>query len=87
MQMELVSTGRISVQNNAKRLANELNKSLDEIGAPTNIRERSVILSKILHIPKQQAWSLLEGHVFPDQALLNQIATDLEIDVTSFERK
>ncbi len=68
-------------QQSAKRFAEALNRGLDEIGAPIHIRERSVILSKMLHIPKQQAWALLEGHIFPDNDLLQQIASELEIDL------
>jgi hypothetical protein len=70
-------------QQSAKGFAEALNKSLDEIGAPIHIRERSIILSKMLSIPKQQAWALLEGHIFPDMSLLQQIASELEIDLSS----
>lgn len=64
----------------AKKFAEALNNHLDEINAPINIRERSIILSKILHITKQQAWALLEGHVLPDEDLLQKITIELEID-------
>lgn len=75
------------VQKNAKLFADLLNKSLDELGAPINSRERSVVLSKMLHIPKQQAWGLLEGHIIPDDDLLLQIANELEIDINSILKK
>lgn len=64
----------------AKGFAEALHKSLDELNVPTPIKERSAILSKMLDIPKQQAWSMLEGHVFPDQALLDSLASELDID-------
>lgn len=64
----------------AKKFSEALNHHLDEINAPINIRERSIILSKMLHIPKQQAWALLEGHVLPDDNLLQKIITELELD-------
>lgn len=67
---------------NAKLLAKKINKSLDDVGAPANMRERSVVFSKMLHIPKQQAWGLLEGQIFPQEDLLEKIATELEIDIS-----
>lgn len=73
--------------NTSKGFAEALNRSLDELGAPINIRERSVILSKMVHIPKQQAWGLLEGHLLPDSDLLQQIAQELEIDLDELEKK
>jgi hypothetical protein len=64
----------------AKRFAEKLNHCLDETGAPAQVRERANILSKMLDIPKQQAWGLLEGQQVPDQSLLNKIATEFEVD-------
>lgn len=64
----------------AKRFSEQLSKGLDDLGMPIHIRERSSMLSKMLHIPKQQAWGLLEGHLMPDEALLDKIATELEVD-------
>jgi transcriptional regulator with XRE-family HTH domain len=80
-------SGRQNVQQSAKHFADQLNKGLDELGAPTGVRERSIVLSKMLHITKQQAWALLEGQVFPDENLLQQIAEELEMDVSSFLKK
>lgn len=60
--------------------AERLNHCLDDLDAPASIRERAVILCKMLAIPRQQAWSLLEGHQVPDQHLLNQIASEFEVD-------
>lgn len=68
------------MQQIAKQFAEHLNKTLDDLDIPTNNRERSVILSKMLDIPKQQAWSLLEGHLVPDDSLLQKIATELEVE-------
>lgn len=73
------------MQTNAKYFSEKLNKGLDDLGVPTG-RERSVILGKMLHIPKQQAWSLLEGHVYPDENLLEQIASELEVDTSYFHK-
>lgn len=63
---------------NAKEFADALNKNLEELGVPANIRERAVILGKMFDIPKQQAWSLLEGHLFPDESLFQKMATEFD---------
>lgn len=73
---------RIIVPVSPKHFAARLNQCLDETGAPANVRERAAILSKMLDISKQQAWSLLEGHQLPDADLLQQIATEFEVDGT-----
>lgn len=63
-----------------KHFAERLNKCLDELGVPTDTRGRSAILSKMLQIPRQQAWMLLEGHQIPDENLLNEIAEEFEVE-------
>jgi len=68
------------VPQSAKNFAQRLNHCLDETDAPVGARERAVILSKMIDIPKQQAWSLLEGQVMPDDALLQKIANEFEVD-------
>ena len=65
---------------NAKYFAQRLNDCLSHTDAPTQMRERAAILSKMLDIPKQQAWGLLEGQQMPDQALLQKIADEFEVD-------
>jgi len=72
--------GERVVSQSAKGFADRLNKSLDDLDVPTTARERATILSKMLQIPKQQAWGLLEGHLLPDNNLLQQIANELEIE-------
>jgi hypothetical protein len=69
------------VEHILKQFAEALNKSLDELDVPIQIRERATIFSKMLDIPKQQAWNLLEGLQMPDQALLARIQEELEIDI------
>lgn len=66
-----------------KKLAHKINKSLDEIGVPENNKQRIAIFSKMLDISKQQAWSLLEGQLNPDQKILEKIANELEITLFS----
>lgn len=70
----------IIVPQTAKHFAERLNNCLDDTGAPMQARERAAILSRVLDIPKQQAWSLLEGHQLPDTALLQRIAAEFEVD-------
>lgn len=64
----------------AKHFAERLNNCLDETGAPFSPRERAAILSKMLDIPKQYAWSMLEGQQIPDEDLLQKIAKEFEVD-------
>lgn len=68
------------MQQGAKHFAERLNHCLDETGAPTQVRERSVILGKVLDISKQQAWNLLEGQQLPELTLLQKIAEEFEVD-------
>jgi hypothetical protein len=68
------------VPQTAKYFAERLNSCLDETGAPVNVRERAAVLSKMLDIPKQQAWSLLEGHLLPNHDLIVKIAAEFEVD-------
>jgi len=74
------------VLHNAKHFAAVLNRCLDELDIPANPRERSIIFSKMLTIPKQQAWSLLEGSLYPDDNLLHRIANELEMDPSIFKK-
>ena len=69
------------MSHSAKVFAEKLNKCLDESEAPTLVRERAGILSKMLDIPKQQAWSILEGQLIPEQSLLQRIASEFEVDL------
>jgi hypothetical protein len=64
-----------------KLFASRLGECLDGTDAPPQTRERAAILSKMLDIPRPQAWSLLEGQQIPDQALLTRIADEFEVDV------
>lgn len=68
------------VQKSARSFAERLNKCLDDIEAPAASRERAAILSKMLDIPKHHAWGLVEGHQPPDQALLEKIANEFDVD-------
>lgn len=63
-----------------KHIAKKLNECLDDTGAPSQMRERAIVLSKLIGVTKQQARSLLEGQIMPDQALLDIIAKEFDID-------
>ncbi len=63
----------------SKELAQELHKSLDGLGVSIHGHDRAMMLSKMLDIPKPEAWSLLEGYTFPDKPLLRKISETLEI--------
>lgn len=65
----------------AKHFVERLNQCLNETGAPPSMRERAAILSKMLDIPKHQAWSFLDGHQLPNQELLQKIAHEFEVDL------
>lgn len=60
--------------------AQRLNSCMDELGAPSHVRERAQALSKLTDIPKQKAWSLLEGHMNPDEEVLAALAQEFEVD-------
>ena len=64
----------------ARLFSERLNQCLDDTGAPAPMRERAAVLSKMIDIPKQVAWSLLEGHQLPDQTILQKIAIEFEVD-------
>lgn len=65
----------------AKLFAMKLNQCLDQTDAPVQVRERATVLSKMLDISKQQAWSLIEGQQVPDDELLQKIANEFEVDL------
>lgn len=63
-----------------KQFAEKLNQCLDETGAPSQVRERAIVLSKMINISKQQARSLLEGQLMPDPELIKIIAKEFDVD-------
>lgn len=64
----------------AKLFSERLHHCLDETGAPPSIRERAVILSKMIDMPKQLAFSLLDGHQMPAKEMVEKIAIEFEVD-------
>lgn len=68
------------MEQSAKEFADRLNRCLDELNVPANPRERPMIFSKMMNIPRQQAWALLEGQLLPDEELLSLMAKELDLD-------
>lgn len=65
-----------------KGFATRLNKCLDELDVPTDTRDRTAILSKMLNIPRPKARMLIDGYQLPDEGLLHQLAQELEVEST-----
>jgi hypothetical protein len=63
-----------------KRFSERLNKELDNIGAPESSVERIEVLAKLIKIPKFKAEALLNGATNPDEALLNALAEEFEVN-------
>lgn len=63
-----------------KRFSERLNQELDEMGVPHAALERIEVLSKLLKIPKFKAEALLQGVANLDQALLDNLTHELEVD-------
>jgi len=63
-----------------KRFSERLNRELDDIGVPEITADRIEVLAKLLKIPKFKAESLLNGITNHDDALLNTLAEELEVN-------
>ncbi|HRD69110.1 MAG: hypothetical protein Q8M40_00985 [Legionella sp.] len=63
-----------------KRFSERLNKELDSIGVPEATGERIAVLAKLIKVPKFKAEALLSGITSPDEALLNTLAEELEVN-------
>ncbi|KTD65853.1 hypothetical protein [Legionella shakespearei] len=63
-----------------KRFSERLNRELDSIGVPEATPERIDALSKLIKVPKFKAEALLNGITNPDDALLNTLARELEVN-------
>lgn len=63
----------------AKEFAERIDHCLNEAGAPLPMRERAILLSKILDTSTQQAWLFLEGQQMPDRSALERLANEFEV--------
>lgn len=57
-----------------------LQKELDNWGLPTREDERAHAFAKLMHIKTFQALSYLQGMTVPDQATLEKISQELNIN-------
>jgi len=80
-QTEMTRRESVIVPHHTKQFAEKLNYCLDSMGAPPHVRERAGILSKLLDLSKQQAWSLLSGQQAPAPDTLQKIASEFEVDL------
>ncbi|WP_028387953.1 hypothetical protein [Legionella fairfieldensis] len=63
-----------------KQFAERLNKELDAIDVPQRLDERIAVFSKLLKIPKFKAEAFLNGITLPEQALLNRLAEEFDVN-------
>lgn len=63
-----------------KLFTERLHHCLDETGAPSSVRERAAILSKLMDIPKHLSFSMLEGNQIPAVETIEKIANEFEVD-------
>jgi hypothetical protein len=63
-----------------KPFAERLNRCLDDLGVPSNLSNRSAILSKMIHIPRQEARMLVEGYSIPNEYLLQRLTDEFEVE-------
>lgn len=69
------------MQVSARTFSDMLNKCLDENDVPANTRERTNVLSKMLDIPKQLAYSLLTGYQAPDENIIKKFMEEFEVEL------
>ncbi len=62
-----------------KQFSLRLNQELDKMDFPSLLDERTEAFSKLIHIPRFKAESILSGHIPPEKAILDRIAEELEV--------
>lgn len=67
-------------QRQAKLFAEMLSHALDDLGMPTDIRERELILAKLLGITRDKARILLNGHALPKEDVYLKMVDELGIE-------
>lgn len=67
----------------AKKFAIKFNEHLDNLGMPEEPRQRSIILSKLLHLSRQTSRMILEGYKMPDPHTMQQLKKELDWDLSS----
>ena len=67
-------------QRQAKLFAEMLGRALDDLDMPTDIRERELILTKLLGITRDKARVLLNGHALPSEDIYLKMVDELGIE-------
>lgn len=63
-----------------KQFSERLNQELDKIDFPTPLDERIEAFSKLLHISRFKAETILGGHIPSETMIIDKIAEELEIN-------
>jgi hypothetical protein len=64
----------------SKQFSERLNQELDKMEVPKAMDERVDAFSKLIHIPRFKAETILNGHVPPEADILDKIIQELEVD-------
>lgn len=63
-----------------KQFSERINQELDKIDFPRQLDERIEALSKLLHVSRFKAETILGGHIPTDAELIDKIVHELEVD-------
>ncbi len=63
-----------------KQFADRLNQELDKIDVPKPLDERIDAFSKLIHVPRFKAETILSGHIPSEPELIDRIVHELEVD-------
>lgn len=67
-------------QRQAKLFAEMLNRALDDLDMPTDIRERELLLAKLLGITRDKARVLLNGYALPNEDIYSKMVDEFGIE-------
>ncbi len=70
-----------------KSFSEQLNKVLDEMDFPREIRRREELFAKLVGIPREPARRFLCGYAMPNELLLYRIARELDVKPQTFKDK
>ena len=63
-----------------KQFSERLNQELDKMDFPMPLDERIEAFSKLLHVSRFKADTILGGHIPTDALLIDKIVQELEVD-------
>lgn len=72
------------VERQAKSFAERLNRALDELEMPADLREREVLLAKWLGITREKARVMLNGYSLPTESIYSKIVSELGVEPSWF---